>query len=192
MATRLDPREARDALALVEEAAWQMRRAFAQSVLWIYPVLWGTIWVLGFTMEVLAPQTAPLVWTGLNVVGILVSFALGWYYRHQHLPVGALGPQIGAFWLAWLVYTVVLLNLVHPTDEATIGRFIGLQAMLGYVIMGIWLRTKAFIWMGLVTSAALLASAWLPAPWDSLVMGWLGGGILIAAGFYVRMAWTSE
>ncbi len=190
--TSWDPRDARDALALVDEAAWQIRRAFAQSVLWSYPVLWGVIWVLGFTVEVLAPQVASGVWAGLNGVGILASFGLGWYYRRQRLPVGELGSQIGAFWLAWLVYTVVLLNLVRPVDEATMGRFIGLQAMLGYVAMGIWLRARAFIWMGLGVSVALLASAWLPAPWDSLVMGWLGGGVLIAMGLYVRLAWTVD
>ena len=189
METKLSPHEAEKALELAEQAAEQMRRALGLSSAWVFLVIWGIIWTLGFLGDQFLPQkTAGLAWTVLDVVGLVLSFGIGFYYgRRRHL-LGKAGIQIALYWLVWLVYGSLMIWVARPTSPDKVGLLILLFVMFSYVVMGIWLRSAFFAWVGVAITIYTMAGYYLLPPYFNLVMA-SAGLALVASGVYLRLRW---
>lgn len=86
MEPKISPTEATQALEAAEEATKQMRRAIGVGSSWIFLVIWGVIWTLGFLGNQFLPQsTASRTWTVLDVLGVLLSFGIGAYYGRYRI-----------------------------------------------------------------------------------------------------------
>lgn len=186
--------EAREALAAIERAERQMRRAVACSPLGNNLLIAGVMWGVGFTLNYLFPARSQQVWLALTLLGLgtmtaltLLNHRRGAVLSHE---ARRLLGQIGLFWAAILAYLMalcVVLPLRHWADQLTL---IVTLLMLAYVVMGIWLRTPLLCGIGLVvTAATFLGRFELPPRAFLLWMAAFGGGGLFVSGLYVKLRW---
>ncbi len=183
----LSPTEAAQALDLVERTARQMRHALAEGTMWIYLVLWGAIWALGFLASHFLPATqAGKVWAVLDGGGVVLSFGLGAYYGRKFR--ARVGAQMALFWLAWLLYGGLILYAAKPASTEQMGLLITLLAMFAYVVLGLWVRSLFLAILGLVITGLTMIGyyAW-PAGFN-LIMALAGLG-LVVSGLYMRQSW---
>lgn len=186
--------EAREALADIDQVARQTRRAVAGSQMGTLLLLWGAIWILGFTLSYLSPRNSGRIWMALSGLGI-GGTALAGFLHHRKGMVQSeqsqkLLGQIALFWLAVMAYAMALGMLIprkNGVDEMTL---IVCIMMLAYVLMGIWLRSSILAAIGLlVTVAALAGRSFLPPRAFMLWMAVFGGGGLFVPGLYVKLRW---
>lgn len=185
----LTQQDALESLSAVEQAMAQARRALAHAGAPYYLLLWGGIWLVGFLIEQFAsPRVVGWSWLVLDVVGGVLSFWIG-YRQSLRVRSRVLGPRIGLFWLALIVYGVAWVWVAAPTDGRQLSLMIALMAMFGYVVMGLWLRVNGTIVLGVAISVlAVLAYLWVPQ-WFYLVMALIGGGVLIFSGWWMLTRW---
>jgi hypothetical protein len=101
-----------------------------------------------------------------------------------------LGHQILLLWAALIAYAIALAFLLPQGSGTDRLVLIVSMVMLGYVVMGIWLRSPILSLIGLgVTLAALAGRHWIPPREFLLWMAIFGGGGLFVPGLYVRLRW---
>jgi len=178
--------EARKSLEEVRRVQARTRRTLAQGAGPYHMMIWGAVWFLGYLGNQFLPdpETAGLVWTVLVVPGMvasaLVGGALSRRVRRLYQDV-----RVGLFWLALLAYSALIIVLAGIASDPPLMSFvIALFAMLGYVVMGLWLWTP-LAWIGLgVTAVGTVSYLFIPA-YFSLIMALMGGGTLFYSGFYI-------
>lgn len=197
------PEAARASLAEIDRTITRIRQTIAWSCTTPLLVLWGAIWVIGYSGMQFFPALAFRLWVGLDLAGIAASFLLVGPFRRS--PVQGLGLGLGRLSLAWLVLLgfgtlwAVLLGpweLLHRTEWAAyaplidrkMAAFTATVCMFGYVLMGLWLG-RFFLWLGLVVTVATTAGYYLVADYFFLWMAFTGGGSLILAGIFIRKFW---
>ena len=167
------------------------RRAISSSGAYGFLVVWGIVWLLGFLGSQFLPyQTAGYIWTGLDILGSLISAILGIrmgkHVRSSSATVS--GKRIGIFWFLLFLYVVAAIGVAWPVDGKQLAMFIILFIMVGWVAMGL-LLSSASVQMGLgITALALVGYFLLPGIFY-LWMAVLGGGGMIAMGLYIRSRW---
>lgn len=149
-------------------------------------VLWGFIWLVGYGASDLLPRTANIVWPGLLVIGFIASWALG---RRGQTNTGsaAQGLRIMAMWLVAAVYLSAVVAVMKPTSSDQIGALIPLLIALVYGVMGIWMGMR-FLIAGAAIAALTLGGFFLLRDHFGLWMAFVGGGTLIATGFWLKKA----
>lgn len=184
----VSPQDAQQSLQEIERTLTQTRRALAHGGAPYYLILWGCIWLVGYLISQFAPALTDWSWPILDVIGVVLSFWIG-YRQSQRVSSVALGPQIGFFWLALIIYEALWIWLLPPQSSQQLALMLSLYAMFGYVVMGLWLRMRAPIIIAVGVSAlALLAYFLLPGLFY-LAMGVLGGGTLILSGWLMHNQW---
>ncbi len=181
--------EAQQLLNEVERTMQRTRHALAAAGAPYYLILWGLIWAIGFTVEQFAsPLVTGWTWMVLDSIGGVLSFWIG-YRQAQRVRSRSLGAHIGWFWLLLIVYGALWIWISAPQSERQFSLLITLYAMFGYVVMGLWLRVRGQVWLGLgVSGLAVLAYLLIPQVFY-LTMGLLGGGLLILSGWWVLTRW---
>jgi hypothetical protein len=155
---------------------------------------WGLVWIAGFGFSYRSSHGAGLVWTVLVSLGIACSLGLGIAELRRPVVRSAqgrkLGLQILLFWTAIIAYAEVLGWLLPlPTVGARLVVIVAI-VMLGYVVLGIWLRSPILSLIGLgVTLATLAGWHGLPPRDFMLWMAVFGGGGLFVPGLYVQLRW---
>jgi len=187
----ISPEEARQALALIETTTRQMRRALAHGGAPYFLMIWGTVWLVGFAAtHVLGPESPAVggMWLVLDAIGALASFAVGAYLGRR--APSPRGMRLGLYWLVWTVYAALILYFARPRTGDQLALLISLFAMMGYVSTGLLCRSRFLVGLGLaVTGLIVLGYVAWPA-WFNLWMAVWGGGSLLAAGVYMRWAWS--
>jgi hypothetical protein len=135
-----------------------------------------------------------LVWMVLVSLGIACSLGLG--IAEQRRPVvqraqgRKLGLQILLFWTAIIAYAEALGWLLPLPTMGARQVVIVTIVMLGYVVLGIWLRSSILSLIGLgVTLATFAGWHWLLPRDFMLWMAVFGGGGLFLPGLYVQLRW---
>jgi len=186
--------EAREALADIDQVARQIRRAVAGSEMGSNLLLWGAIWIVGFTLSYFSPWHSGRIWMALTTLGMGGSVLMG-LLRHrrgliQSEQTRKLLGQIALFWVTVITYAMLLGLLIpmrHGVDRLLL---IVCIIMLAYVVMGIWLRSSLLSVIGLaVTAAAMVGRFWLPPQPYMLWMAVFGGGGLFVPGLYIKLHW---
>jgi hypothetical protein len=196
----ISKQEAQDSLNEIQSAVEQTRRAIAHGVASSLLILWGVIWVIGYSGTQFFPAKGGLMWMPLVFIGAISSWIFG--ARHRSSVHSANSARIGIFWLVLFAYAGIWLTLLHstklpsgvewanyqPTNDRQIGAFFATVPMFAYVVGGLWLD-RFFVWLGgIVTVLTLIGFFALPA-WFNLWMAFTGGGSLILAGFFIRKHW---
>jgi hypothetical protein len=187
----LSPEEARQALKDVDSISRQTRLAVQSSVVSSILMLWGTLWVVIFTSGYLNfPHGDRIAWT-LNGIGF-VSTAILVARQNRQIRTEAdrtFRLQLGALWAVLLVYALVLPFLLVPSWTARLALMLSI-IMLGYVLQGIWIRDRLFVFLGFFITLVILAChAWLNPRQFLLGLGILGGGALFTGGLVIRLRW---
>jgi hypothetical protein len=190
----ITPAEARESLADIDFTARQMRQTLAASQFSSHLMTWGLVWIAGFGSSYLLSHGIGLVWMVLVSLGIACSLGLG--IAEQRRPVvqraqgRKLGLQILLFWTAIIAYAEALGWLLPLPTMGARQVVIVTIVMLGYVVLGIWLRSSILSLIGLgVTLATFAGWHWLLPRDFMLWMAVFGGGGLFLPGLYVQLRW---
>jgi hypothetical protein len=184
--------DARRALADVQNTVERTRRALEDDGASTLLIVWGAIWTLGFLMGHFQPDLASRAWLVFDMVGIVVTFIV---VKRSRVKTPELG-RLAVFCLLLFVYGFVWLMVIgaaSPRPVTVTGEqlaaFICSLVMFASVVMGLWLRSPLFLWLGLAVTALAVAALFLLHAQFYLVMAVVGGPALIGSGIYVRRRW---
>ncbi len=199
----ITPEAARASLAEIDRIATQTRQTIAWSCATPLLILWGVIWVIGFSATQFFPSWAFRLWIGLDLAGIVSTVLLAGPFRNA--PIKGIYHGLGSMSLAWLallaygaLWAALLCpwELLHQAGWAAYAPLLGRKmaafsstiCMFGYVVMGLWLG-RFFLWLGLLVTATTLVGYYFAGNYFFLWMGVTGGGSLIVAGVFIRKFW---
>jgi hypothetical protein len=176
----LSPEQAAAALREIEET----RQRSLELVVYRHggPVLviWGVIWIAGFTSNAMWPTYAKIVWTVLILVGAVAS----WLITPGRNP-----GQNFRYVASWVVFLLLFYGAAAILAPQTGSQRAALAALLvaaAYALAGIWWLQR-YLWLGLALFAVTLFGFFF-APWFELWMAAMGGGGLILGGLWLRAA----
>ncbi len=187
----ISPHEAEEALAAIQRVSKKTRQSIASSGADTSLMVTGLIWLVGFVgTQFLSGAILVYMWVGISLLGLGVATTLGIRRgKRMHSPTaGATAKRIGMVWVLLWVYCVSAIAIAWPLDGNQITLLIVLFVILGWLAMSL-LLFLAPVWPGLALIALLLAGYFFLPEWFYLWMGLLGGGGLIALGWYIRSRW---
>lgn len=192
--------EAQLALDEINSAIDITRKAIACGPAAPILMLWGLIWVIGYSITHFAPRFTGMAWMVLVLIGALSSWWLG--VKVQSPVKSPHDAKIGIFWLVLFAYAIGWLFLLapgelpqgqewvtrHPFDDKQVGAFFATVPMFAYVVGGIWL-SRFFVGLGLFVTLLTFLGYYLLNDYFNLWMAFTGGGSLFLAGLYMRKYW---
>lgn len=187
----ISPTEAEEALAAIQTMVQKTRRAISSSGAYMFLIVWGIIWLLGFLGSQFLPQEiGGYAWMILDILGGILSAIIGIRMGRavrSSSPVTS-GKRIGLFWSLLFLYCVAALAVSWPADGKQLSMYIILFVMVGWIAMGL-LLSFASVWPGLIITVLALVGYFLLPDIFYLWMAILGGGGMIALGLYIRSRW---
>ncbi len=193
----ISPGQAADSLRQIERT--QKRSAEAQEYAHASPqfILWGLIWMAGYTGSYLMPDYGFVrginwLWFGLCLIGVAGSTILG-RRRYRHLTPDAIarGKAIGFRWgmtmFVFYVFLFAVFAVMRPRNPMVSGAFIPLLIAAIYSVWGIWQGAR-FLYAGIALAILTLAGWFYLYPYFLPWMAGVGGGSLILAGLWLRKA----
>ncbi len=184
------PEQASDDLRAIREIMERTRRALGGHGGW-FMVLWGVIWVLGFTATHIflrqgMERAVNFTWGGLNGVGVAISIGLGVHAQRHQRYRSILWRAILLWWLALAVFDVLIIWLFGLTEGQKIALLILLTIALSYFLFGLFTHWAISAIGTFLAVLSIVAALLFPSYFD-LAVGILGGGVLIASGvWFVR------
>lgn len=187
----ISPTEAEEALAAIQNMVKKTRRAISSSGAYIFLIVWGGVWLLGFLCSQFLPnEIIGYIWMGLDILGgavsAIIGVRMGRRVRSSSPTVSA--KRIGWFWILIFLYCIATLWVARPIDGKQMAMFIILFVMVGWTAMGLLLSFYS-IWPGYVITILALIGYFLLPDIFYLWMAILGGGGMIALGLYIRFRW---
>jgi hypothetical protein len=188
----ISPSEAEEALAAIQAMMQKTRRAFSSSGAYIFLIVWGAIWLLGFlNSQFLPEEISGNIWIGLDILGGILSAVIGIRMNRgvrSTTPATTSGKRIAIFWLLMFFYCFAAAAVVWPLDGKQLAMLITLFVTLGWIAMGLLLSFGSARG-GLALVAMALTGYFLLPSIFYLWMAFLGGGGMIVLGIYVRNRW---
>lgn len=187
----VSPTEAEETLADIQKVTQKTRRSIAGSGAYIFLVLTGIIWLVGFlATQFLSGAIVAYIWIGMSLLGTALSIPLGSRRgsRVRSPSTAILAKRIGLFWLFLILYGMAAIAVAGPADGKQVTMLVILFIMTGQTAMGLILSFSATWWALPITALALAGYFLLPGLFY-LWMGVLVGGGMIALGLYIRLRW---
>ena len=188
----ISPSEAEQALDVIQNMVNKTRRAVSSSGAYLFLFVWGPIWMIGFACsQFLADQVIGSIWAVLNILGAVLSAIIGIRMGRGVRSTSTsplLGQRIGMFWLLLWLFCAAAIAVVWPLEAKQLAMIIILFVMTGWIAMGLLLSMMSAGW-GLIFTILALAAYFLTPDYFYIVMAVLGGGGMIALGFYIRSRW---
>lgn len=187
----ISPNEAEEALAVIQRTMQKTRHTFTSSGAYIFLILTGTIWLVGFlSNQFLSGEIVAYIWIGMSLLGSALSILLGTRMSRQvrGSSTTAYGKRIGIFWLFLALYAIAAIAIARPTDGKQLTMLIILFVMVGQLAMGLLLSFSSTWWALPITALALVGYFLLPGIFY-LWMAILVGGGMIALALYIRSRW---
>lgn len=179
----ISKREAQESLNEIESVISQIRRDIAHGNNSYLLIMWGFIWMIGFSGTQFFPKQAGWFWLVLDLIAGMASWMIMRKSAHQRPN----GRRVGLAWLILFGYILLWAALIHP-DGVKGMAFFSTLPMCGYVICGLWLG-RFWIWLGLIVTALTLLGLFLLPAWFALWLAITGGGSLIISGLFIRKFW---
>lgn len=184
------PASAADALAIIERE--QARRVPDSGPFYL---LWGIAWVLiglgwfAAGRGMIDQPVAGIVTLVVALVGVALSIVLGRRIgRGVAGPSSRQGAMYGTSWGIAIVTTVVVVAALSRFGGPVVGV---VAPTLFLFVVGLLYTAGAVFWrqpldygLGIAVQVVAAISAFTDPPWNSLVVGVLGGGALIVVGSY--------
>lgn len=152
-------------------------------------VMWGVIWMIGYTGTDLYPRYANLLWAVLTLAGVAGTIVMGRACAQAGDPHPGINRYAGwrflATWVAVGVFIAATFTIFgHATHEQQ-AAFTPLIVALFYSVVGIWLGAR-FLVTGIVVAALTLGGFFFLPAHFLLWMAAVGGGALVLAGLWLR------
>ena len=186
----LSPKEAAESLADAENAARRSARIYGYSKASPHLILWGAIWILGYGGTDLFHHYANLIWGVLILLGCLGGFLISRRCPSARDPKA---PATSGAWrvfaLGGIVFLFVLSTylILKPTYGEQFAAFPALLTGAIYTAVGLWLGVR-WILSGLFVIALTMGGFYLLPDHYVLWLAFVGGGGMMAAGFWFRTA----
>jgi hypothetical protein len=187
----ISPNEAEEALADIQRMTHRTRRSIASSGAYIFLIITGCIWLIGFlSTQFLPNEITVYVWVGMSIFGSALSILLGSRMggRVRSASFNSTAKRAGLFWLFLIFFGIAAIAIARPTDGKQVTMFVVLFTMLGQLAMGLLLSFSA-TWWALPITALALAGYFLMPGFFYLWMAILVGGGMILLGIYIRLRW---
>lgn len=187
----ISPGEAEEALADIQKITRKTRRSLANSGLYIFLIITGLIWTVGFLAnQFLSGRIVVYIWVGMSILGSIVSILLG---RCMDRRVRASSTsfylkRIAVFWLLLVLFCLAVIAVVRPADGKELTMLIILFILIGQMTTGVLFSFSSVGWLLPVTALALAGYFLMPA-YFYLWMSILVGGSMITIGLYIRWRW---
>jgi hypothetical protein len=151
-------------------------------------VLWGLIWMVGYTLTDVAPGMAGLGWLVLDVIGITGSYFLG---RAAAAGVSVAsknyGRRFAAVGATMFAFVLATYFVMKPNSTEQFGAFPALLMAAIYTVVGIW-RGARWAVSGLAIGVFTIGGFALFKEHFMLWMAAAGGGALLLTGLWLRRA----
>ncbi len=183
--------EAEEALAAIQAMMKKTRRAISSSGAYLFLIVWGVIWLLGFLGSQFLPQEiGGYAWMILDSLGGILSAVIGIRLNRgvRSFSSTTSGKRIGIFWMLLFLYCVAAVAIAWPASGMQLSMIIILFVMVGWMAMGLLLSFTS-IKGGLALTILALVGYFLFPGIFHLWMAVLGGGGMIALGLYIRWRW---
>ena len=187
----ISPQEAEDELAAIQKMMRKTRHSIASSGAYIFLILTGMVWLVGFlSTQFLPADIVGYIWGGMSVLGSAVGVLLGTRVgpRVRGPAMTASAKRAVIFWLLLVCYAIAAIAIARPTDGKQVTMLIILFIMIGQLSMGL-LLSFATVWWAVPITALALIGYFLLSDIFYLWMGLLVGGGMIALGLYIRSRW---
>jgi hypothetical protein len=187
----LSPSEAEEALTAIQAMVQKTRRAISSSGAYLFLLVWGSVWLLGFLGSQFLPQEAGgYAWMVLDTLGGILSAVIGIRMNRGVRSTSTVtnGKRIGLFWLLLFLYCLAAIAVSWPAGGKQMSMYIVLFVMAGWMAMSLLLSFTS-AWPGLILTALALISYFAFPGVFYLLMAVLGGGGMIALGLYIRSRW---
>jgi len=187
----ISPSEAEEALASIQAMMTKTRRAISSSGAYIFLIIWGIIWLLGFLgSQFLSPAITGYAWAVLDTLGGILSAVFGIRMGHGVRSSSPFlsGKRIGIFWLLNFLYCIAVVAVSWPTGGKQMAMYIILFVMIGWIAMSLLISFTS-IWPGLIITVLALVGFFLLPGIFYMWMAVLGGGGMIVLGLYIRSRW---
>ena len=178
--------EAQESLRLIEDTQARWRKAIGASHASGLLLLWGGIWIIGYTSLYFSHQIGGYVFTALDVLGIggTVLIARRWPVRGPEARAAFL--NLTGLWLFLALYAVVWILLLRPVTGNQFGALLCTVCMFGYVVIGLWFKSPFMIGLGLAVTALIVIGFYLLPDYFYLWAALTGGGAVLGTGLYIR------
>lgn len=185
----ISPADAENALRDVHSAEARVRGTIAYHRASPHLILWGAIWIVGYTSHGLWPQSSGLVWLPLIALGALGSAVLVMQARHQAREAGRAGESWSILGGAVTVagFFIATYAIFGPHDDLPRVAFPALVTGLIYAVIGM-VRMPRMLVIGAAMIALTFIGFQLFAPYLSFWIAAVGGGGLVASGLWLRSA----
>jgi hypothetical protein len=188
----ISPTEAEQALDAIQSMVTKTRRAVASSGSYLFLFVWGIIWLIGFTCsQFLTDAIIGKIWAVLNILGAVLSAVIGIRMNRGVRNVSVspvLGKRIGLFWWMLWLFCGAAIAVIWPPEPKQLAIMIILFVMTGWIAMSLLLSMMS-AWWGLAFAALALVAYFLLPDYFYIIMAILGGGGMVALGFYIRSRW---
>lgn len=197
----LTPEEAAARLGDVQHVMKQSAKAFGHRVAAPHLILWGVIWVLGYSGAALLPQITGWIWFTLCMSGGLTS---GWLSsRQQRQPPlqrgvakaiqGAAGRRVTlgrtvVMTVGLTLFCAVLFFILGPVAIKPAIVMPALIVGMVYFCVGLFWLPRLSITGVMIFALTVIGYLWLPLPELLFYMAFVGGGGLIVSGLWMRSA----
>lgn len=179
----MEPDRALDDLKAIRQIMESTRRATGGYGGW-FGVLWGAVWFVGFLgTQFLPNETIAWLWPVLNVIGAAGSIWLGVRMGRHGGVYSPIWRPILIWWLALVVFDVLLVWLFHLYTGRDLTLLIVLTVALSYFQIGLFTHW-AICGVGALIAALAVGVALLLPDYLYLAMAFLGGGLLAGSGLW--------
>ncbi|PIZ26429.1 MAG: hypothetical protein COY47_00540, partial [Chloroflexi bacterium CG_4_10_14_0_8_um_filter_57_5] len=134
----VSPTEAEEALAAIQTMMTKTRRAISSSGAYVFFIIWGFVWLLGFLGSQFLPQDiGGYAWMGLDTLGGILSAIVGVRMnRGVRSPSSNIsGKRIGIFWILLFMYCIATIAVVWPASGKQLSMLIILFVIVGWMAM---------------------------------------------------------
>lgn len=181
----LTPAEAQSALNDIEKTENRTAASQYHRVSSPYLILWGVIWVIGYTVSA-AFQEMSIVWMPLIVVGVVSSILLA--RRAPNARTAEFGWRYGASFAVIGIFNTALVAVMSPLDYNQMSALIPLAVGVYYAFIGIWTKAWRMMPLGLALIGLTTLGYFMLPEYFRYWMAAVGGGGLIVGGLWMRNA----
>ncbi len=184
----LSSHEAQASLAEAEQARRRSAQLYGYRKASPHLIMWGLIWVVGYSCINLLPKYEGYIWDALVVAGILGSIYLG-RSSHRYAGVESKGPyawRAGAIGILALTFISSTYAIMWPVHGSAMAAYPALITGTIYAGVGLWLGVRYVVTGALVIGFTMFGFFYLPAATYFYWMALVGGGSMILAGAWFR------
>ena len=178
----LSEADAQAALADVNAAMTQSATLRGYQAMSPHLIIWGLVWMAGYTASYVIPAWSGLLWLGLVPLGVAGDIFAGRADSGGPMPAALYG-LMGVFG----VFAVSVIAVMQPHDPRQTGAFFPLLIAAGYGVFGSFGAPRVLA-LGAALAALTLAGFFTLGDIFSLYMAVVGGGGLILGGLWLRRA----